>query len=122
MAVSRETGSSSMLNRMANFAYEARADWLIHFYSTRESQGYKVETQNDQLGLTWNLIWASFGSRRRRARNNYIHENQSIRGDNKMKSGRIYLRVAASWVWLRAQTPRTISNDSLTGNRTPVIH
>ena len=52
MAVSRETGSSSMLNRMANFAYEARADWLIHFYSTRESQGYKVETQNDQLGLT----------------------------------------------------------------------
>jgi len=39
-----------------------------------------------------------------------------------MKSGRIYLRVGDSWVRLRAQSPRTISNDSLTGKRTPIRH
>jgi len=51
--------SSSMLNKIANHAYMARTDWLNHFHSPRESKGYKVESQNDQLRLTWNLIWAS---------------------------------------------------------------
>jgi len=106
-----------MLHKIANQDYDARADWLNHIYSPRESKGYKVESQNDQPRLTWNLIWASLG-----ARNNQIHEIQSIRGDDKMNSGRIYLRVAASWVWLRAKYPRTISSDSLTENRTPIRH
>jgi len=57
-----------------------------------------------------------------RARNNQIHDNQSIRGDYKMKSGRIYLQVVTRWVWLWAQSPRTNSNHSLTGNRTSVQH
>jgi len=39
-----------------------------------------------------------------------------------MKSGRIYPRVMASWVWLQAQSPCMISNDSLTGNRTQIRH
>ena len=33
--------------------------WLNQFYSLWESEGYKLESQNDQLRLTWNLIWAS---------------------------------------------------------------
>ena len=39
-----------------------------------------------------------------------------------MKSCRIYLRVAASGVRLRAQTPRIIFNDSVTGSRTAIRH
>jgi len=41
-----------MLNKIANRAYEVCPDWLNHFYSPRESEGYKVESQNDQLRLT----------------------------------------------------------------------
>jgi len=52
IAVSRETGSSSMRNKIANGAYKAHTDWLNHFYSPWESQGYKEECQNDQLRLT----------------------------------------------------------------------
>jgi len=48
-----------------------------------------------------------------KTKNNQVHENRSIKGDYKMKSGRIYLQVVASWVWLWAQSLRTISNDSL---------
>jgi len=57
--VSRETGSSRMVNKIANRAYKARADWLNNFYSPRECKGHKVVSQNDQLRPTWNLIWAS---------------------------------------------------------------
>jgi len=52
MAVSRETGSSSTLNRIANHACKARADWLNHLNSPWEFAGYKVQSQNDQLHLT----------------------------------------------------------------------
>jgi len=52
IAVSRETGSSSMLDKIGNRAYKAHADWLNNFYSLRECKGYKVESQNDQLPLT----------------------------------------------------------------------
>jgi len=62
MAVSRETDSYSTLIQIANRAYRARADWLNHFHSPWESKGYKVESQNDQLRLTWDLIWASLGA------------------------------------------------------------
>jgi len=51
--------SSSVLNKIANHAYKARVDWLNHFHSPWESEGYKVQNQNDQLRLSWNLIWAS---------------------------------------------------------------
>jgi len=61
-AVSCETGSSSMLNEIANCAYKVRADWLNNIYSPRESKGFKVESQNDKLCLTWNLIWARSGA------------------------------------------------------------
>jgi len=60
--VSRETVSSSMLNKIANCANKAHADLLNHFYGSWESEGYKVESQNDRLCLTWNLIWASLGA------------------------------------------------------------
>jgi len=63
------------------------------------------------------LYLSKFGSR---ARNNQIHENQSVRGDYKIKSGQIYLRVMASWVWLRAQSLRTISIGSFTGDKTSI--
>jgi len=43
--------SSSILNRIANRTYKARADWPNHFYSPWESRGYKVENQNGQLRL-----------------------------------------------------------------------
>jgi len=36
-----------MLNKIANRAFKACADWLNRFYSPRESKGYKVESQND---------------------------------------------------------------------------
>ena len=49
IAVSCETGSSSMLNKSANRAYKACADWLNHLYSQRESQGYKVESRIQNL-------------------------------------------------------------------------
>jgi len=55
-AVSRETASSSMLNDIANLAHKAGADWPL------ESKGYTVESQNDQLRVTWSLIWASLGA------------------------------------------------------------
>jgi len=62
------------------------------------------------------------------SKKNRIGGNQSIRGDYKMKSGRIYLRAATSWAWLKAQRynlcnpHNTIANDRLTGNRTPIQH
>jgi len=56
IAVSRETDSSSMLNKTANRAHKACADWLNHFYSPWKSTDYKVKSQDDQLGLTSNLI------------------------------------------------------------------
>jgi len=88
------------------------AERLNHFYSPWESKGYKLENQNDQLHLTWNPIWASLGAAIIAQRETIgIHDNQSIRFDYKMKSGGIYQRVAASCVWLRAQSPCTISND-----------
>jgi len=62
IANSHETASSSMMNELANRTYKARADWLNHFYSPWESEGYVVESQNDQLLLTLNLIWASLGA------------------------------------------------------------
>ena len=34
----------------------------------------------------------------------------------------IYLRIAASLVWLRVKSPRITCNGSLTGNRTPIRH
>jgi len=52
ITVSHDTGSSSMLNTIAKRAYKARADRLNQFYSPWESEGYKVESQNDQLRLT----------------------------------------------------------------------
>jgi len=61
-------------------------------------------------------------SHHRTARNNQIYENQSIRGDYRMKSGRIYLRVAASWVPTSSTIPTHDFYDSLTGNRTPIRH
>ena len=33
-----------------------------------------------------------------------------------MKSGQVYLRVAASWVWLWVKSPWAIFHNSLTGN------
>jgi len=42
---SRKTGGSSMLNKVATYAYKTRADWLDYFYSPWESKGYKVENQ-----------------------------------------------------------------------------
>jgi len=96
------TGSSSTLNKIANHTYKARADWLNHFYSLQDSQGYKVRSQNGQLRLSWNRIWASLGAVIiTEQKPTAVHENQSIRGHYKMKSDRIYLRVAASWAWLR---------------------
>jgi len=44
ITVSPKTASSNMLNRIANLVYKARADWLNHFYSTWESEGYEVES------------------------------------------------------------------------------
>ena len=66
--------------KIANCAHKARADCLNHSYSTGESKGYKVESQNDQL----------------RESNKQIRENQGIWGGFKIKSGRIFLRVAES--------------------------
>jgi len=109
MAVSHETGSSSTLNKIANHAYKAR--WLALWKSERPTTS-DLEPYLNQFG----------SSHHRGARNNQIHENQRIRGDYKMKSGRVYLRVAASWVWLWAQSSRMIFNDSLTGNRTLIRH
>ena len=43
---------------ISNRAYKAGTDWN-HFHSLWESKGYKVESQNGQLRLTCNLIWAS---------------------------------------------------------------
>ena len=92
-----------------------------HFYSLWESTGYRVESQNDQLRLIWNLIWARLEAVIIPEQETIaIHENQSIRGDSKMKSGQIYLWAAVSWVRQRAQSPHTISNGSLTGNKTPL--
>jgi len=48
--------------KIANCAHKARADCLNHSYSTGESKGYKVESQNDQL----------------RESNKQIRENQGI--------------------------------------------
>jgi len=56
IAVSRKAGSFSMLNKIANRAYKARADWSNRFYSLWKSTGYRVESQNDKLCLTSNLI------------------------------------------------------------------
>ena len=44
------------------------------------------------------------GSHHRRARNDQIQESQNISGDYRMKYGRGNLRLAASWVRLRAQS------------------
>jgi len=41
IALLRETGNFNMLNKLANRAYKARTDWLNHFYSPWESEGYK---------------------------------------------------------------------------------
>jgi len=105
----------SMLIKIVNRACKAGADWLNHFDNPWESEGYKVKMTN----YFW--LKTSF-SHHRRAKNNQIRENQSIRGDYRMKSGRIYPPEAASWVRLWAQSPRTISNDSLTVTRTPIRH
>jgi len=110
--------SSSMLNKIANRPYNPCADWLNHFHSLWESEGYKVESRDDQLRLTWKFIWASLGTV-------IIVEQETIkfrRTRASEASGRIYLQVAASWVRLRAQSPCTIFNDSLTGHRTPIWH
>jgi len=49
---------------------------------------------------------SQFGSSyHRRGRNNQFHENQSSRGDYKMKSDQIYLRVAASWSVTTSKIP-----------------
>jgi len=52
IAVSRETGSSRTLNKIANRACKARADWVNHFYGPWESKGYAVESQKDRVHLT----------------------------------------------------------------------
>ena len=57
----RKTRNSSMLNQITNHASKARADWLKNFYSPWESRGYKIESQNGQLRLTWNLSSPSLG-------------------------------------------------------------
>ena len=44
IAILRETGSSSMLNKIPNHACKLGADWFNHFYSPWESKGYKVES------------------------------------------------------------------------------
>jgi len=62
IAVLRETDSSNVLNKIANRAYKARTDQFNHLHSLWESAGYKVESKNDQLHQTWNLIWASLGT------------------------------------------------------------
>ena len=112
IGVSHEAGGSSALNKIAKRAYKACADWLNLFYSPWESAGYKVDSQNNQLHLTWNLVWASLGAVIIAEKETIaIHENRSIRSDFKMKSDQIYLRAAASWVWLGAQSPRMISSD-----------
>ena len=56
-----------------------------------------------------------------RTRDNQRYENRSITGDYKMKSGQVYLEVAASCVWIRAQSPWIVFN-GWTGNRTSVWH
>jgi len=61
IAVSCETGSSRIA-QSANHAYKVRTDWLVHFYTPCESEGYKVASPTDQLRLTWNRIWTSLGS------------------------------------------------------------
>jgi len=48
--------SSSALNKNANRAHKARADWLNNFHSPWEFKGYKIESQNYQLRLTTSLI------------------------------------------------------------------
>jgi len=79
---------SSMINKIANRAYKARTDWLNHFNSPWESEGYKVESQNDPTTSDLKPYLSQFGSsHHRRARNNQIHENQRIKGEYKMKSG-----------------------------------
>jgi len=60
--VSREIGGSCMLSKKANYPYKVRSDWLNHFDSPWESEGYEVESLNDQLRLTWNFNWASLGA------------------------------------------------------------
>jgi len=86
IAVSGQAGSSSVLNKIANRSYKARADLLYHFYSPQESKSYKVESQNTTSDLKPYL--SQFGSsHHHRARDNQIYENQSIRGDNQTKSG-----------------------------------
>ena len=113
----------SMLNKIANCAYKTHADWLNHFYSPWKSKGYKVENLNGQLHLDWNLIWTRLEAVIIADQETIaIHENQIISGNYKMKSGWIYLRIATSWVWLQAKSQRTISNDSLTRNRTLIWH
>ena len=59
-----------------------------------ESGGYKVESQNDPTTSDLKPYLSQFGSCHHRARDNQIHENQSIRGDYRMKSDQIYLQVA----------------------------
>jgi len=104
IAVSCEIGSFNTLNKTENCAYKARADWLNYFYRPWESAGHKINSPNNQLCLTWNLIWASLGPVIIGKQETIsIHENQSVGGDYKMLSDRIYLRVAPSWVRLWAQ-------------------
>ena len=68
-----------MLKKIENRAYKARSDLLNPFYSPWEFEG--KESQNDQLRLIWNIIWACLGAVIIvEPRNNQINENQSIRG------------------------------------------
>jgi len=94
IAVSPETGSSGswIQSQIAPTSRVLIGPWV--------PVRYEVESQNDQLRLIWNLILAIWGAV-------IIVEQDAIklirtRGDHEMKFGWIYLRVAASWVWLRA--------------------
>jgi len=63
--------NQAMLDKITNRAYEARPDWLNHFYSPWEPEGYKVENQDDQLQLILRPHLSHFGSsHHRRPRNN----------------------------------------------------
>jgi len=63
----------------------------ITYIARGNPAGYKVESQSDQLCLTWKLIWASLEAVIITEQETIaIHDNQSIGGDSKMKSDRIY--------------------------------
>jgi len=94
---------------------------LIGSITSRAQRNPKANKYKVRMAhFVWNLIVSSLGT-------GLIAEKKTIaymetRGDYKMKYGRIYRGVAASWVWLLAKSQSTISNDSLKKNRTSIWH